>query len=347
MKPAFHLFCTTRYFELTIHVNLDFLQIRGGNGTPSSTNPQTYLDNLLKTRGYDALVFRALDTAYYNRPTEFQKASYGPALVHAVRSKDAALLQELLAHLSANPCTSRGESLWHLVCRCGSIELLNMLLQHPYSPKLCQVVNDYGRTVLHDACWAPQPALEVAKALLDRNPILLFLADARGALPLSYISPQHWSLWLNLMDRHVDSWFPKTGSTVKHQRGLDWARRPPHSDLLVEPLAVSLNVATKIASGQVNMILEWASTGSDVASFGSVTKVVQSARAMDHSVSDIDDSHVDYGEYYDADDQVSHVRETEDTNDDIQARRSNDARALLGGASALQMVYQLTASRIV
>ncbi|KAL7580374.1 hypothetical protein ACA910_004400 [Epithemia clementina (nom. ined.)] len=178
-------------------------------GPTCSYNPQHYLVTILK-RGYNTSTYRAMDTSYYNRPTELQQASYGPALIYAVRAKNVTLLGELLAHLSANPSTPRGESLWHMVCRSGNNDLFKVLLLQKHAPPLCEAVNEYGRTALHDACWGHHPALDIVQALLDRNPILLFLEDARGTLPLSYVSAQHWPLWVEFLDRNADKWFPKS-----------------------------------------------------------------------------------------------------------------------------------------
>lgn len=56
-----------------------------------------------------------------------------------------------------------------------------------------QVSDDYGRTLLHDAFWAKDTAVEVVQTILARDPDMLFLANARGALPMGYMIREHYS----------------------------------------------------------------------------------------------------------------------------------------------------------
>ena len=353
-----------RFHSLLCNVSiLAVQQLHSGHGVGYGTDPQNYLESLLQERGYSATTFRAMDTSFYSRPTEFQKASYGPALVQAVRSQDAALLRELLMHLSANPCTAHGESLWHMVCRRGNLELLQVLLEHESAPELCQSVNEYGRTVLHDACSATSPALQVTRALLDRNPILLFLEDRRGSLPLSYIPAHQWSAWVGFLGQHVDTWFPRTGATVAYQEAMEWVRQPPHSKPLIESERVSLEVTSRIASGHAHMILEWSTSDE---SNSSLNRIMQSTSTVDEVASDYDDNETQEGDQiryasdsYDDDDDhedgMNHGENEDGEHHDSNSatkdtpRNASDTHSRLGGTtSAWPMVYHhIQATRAV
>ena len=62
---------------------------------------------------------------------------------------------------------------------------------------------------MHDCCWASQPSFEIAKYLMGRDPALLFLFDARGSLPLSYVTKSLWGDWNEFLEDHIDVFFPR------------------------------------------------------------------------------------------------------------------------------------------
>ncbi|KAL7580373.1 hypothetical protein ACA910_004399 [Epithemia clementina (nom. ined.)] len=130
---------------------------------------------------------------------------------------------------------------------------------------------------------------------------------------------------------------------------MELVSRSPHSNPLKEPMPLPLEVATRIASGQANMILEWSSNPNDRRSF---TKMVQTANAVDNycsGISDYDDSANNDSSNND-DTSVSSVVALEENIEDsddhcyIVGRTTSDARSLLGGNSALQMVYHISSA---
>ena len=112
----------------------------------------------------------------------------------------------LEAGLSPNACNQHGESLLHMVCRHGKVDLFRVLAAYDVD---IQQTDDYGRTPMHDACWASKPSFEIAKWLLERDPSLLFLFDARGSLPLCYVMKSLWGEWNCFMEEIVDHIFPR------------------------------------------------------------------------------------------------------------------------------------------
>jgi len=274
---------------------------------PAACSPQRHLDQLLQQRGYTATTFRSLETAYFQSPTPFQTASHGRDVMFAVRSNNTPNLRQLMPYLSWNPCTSKGESIWHMVCRQGSLEQLQVLLehyeqQHGEGTCLFPAVDHYGRTVLHNACWAPEPALDVVQCLLDRNPALLFLRDSRGALPLSYIHCQHWPLWIDFLNEHVPQWFPAvkrststTGETLtNYERGLALARQPPSAMPRIEALPTdwTLDQVALLAAGQISLDQRQEGTGEEHCYCTPIEHISGSLEDVDSDISDIDDSSV-------------------------------------------------------
>lgn len=170
-------------------------------------NPQELLDRLLRERGYSTQRFAALKTAYYNRPTPLQEASYDVHLIGVVKRGDIDELEAILkSGISPNPCNNFGESLLHLICRCGNEKLLAVMLDHC---ACLQVSDDYGRTPLHDACWSTCPNFDLIEMILDRDPSLLFVVDARGSPPVEYLQKQFWSQWSSFILRKVDTYWPQ------------------------------------------------------------------------------------------------------------------------------------------
>jgi Ankyrin repeats (many copies) len=136
-----------------------------------------------------------------------------------------------------------------MVCRLGSLELLQVMLDAGCD---VQISDDYGRTPLHDACWAAEPALDVVQLLLDQDPRLLFMVDARGAVPLSYVQNQHFSIWIEFLSSHKEVFWPHRPSRDR-QDPPPLTLLAPHSRPVRDPdNALSLDLARMVASGRLS-----------------------------------------------------------------------------------------------
>jgi hypothetical protein len=72
------------------------------------------------------------------------------------------------------------------------------------------IVDDYGRTPLHDACWRQEPCFEVVTLILDTHIDLLRCYDVRGSIPLHYVREEHWIQWCAYLFNQVEKyWAPK------------------------------------------------------------------------------------------------------------------------------------------
>jgi len=207
---------------------------------------------MIRSRGYSTSRFKTLQTAYYNKPTALQQASYDIHLIELVRQGDIATFRELVGSgISPNPCNSFGESLVHMICRRGALEFLQVLIDSGCS---LQVADDYGRTPLHDACWAARPCFEVVDMILKSDRRLLHLTDCRGAVPLSYVRKDHWGAWLEFLESKKDVYWPQRNTRVDGEEGApELANFEPNSRPLVNPAnALPAELAAMVASGRMN-----------------------------------------------------------------------------------------------
>lgn len=210
--------------------------------------PQRHLDALLKERGYEKERYDCLKTGYYNAPTKLQIASYHVHLVSLVKQNQIEELNHILsAGLSPNPCNAFGSSLLQAVCRRGNVELLEVMLRHGCS---LQVADEFGRTPLHDALYSKQPAFALVKRILQEDPHLVNLADARGHLAFDYVRKEHCDEWIAFLDEVVDTIWPKqVEQPPPHPLTLREANAQPLAD---PENALSLELAESVASGKLH-----------------------------------------------------------------------------------------------
>jgi ankyrin repeat protein len=151
--------------------------VQAQSGLSLKVTPATSLDN------------------FFLEVSEEQKAAYTMKVVDTVRRNDLAALQKLEQEEGQRiDCFNRfGESLLHMACRRGFEDIVKYLLDHQEID--VRIVDDNGRTPLHDACWHPSPQLAICKWIIERDPTLFLLTDNRGYTPFQYARPQHWSIW--------------------------------------------------------------------------------------------------------------------------------------------------------
>ena len=103
----------------------------------------------------------------------------------------------------------------HMACRRGDGKLVRFLVELGGS---LAITDDYGRTPLHDACWTPEPNLDVVMYLLDTNLRLLHLIDTRGFSPLAYVRKEHYDVWTSFFHYQKEKWWaPRIGEQQQPQ----------------------------------------------------------------------------------------------------------------------------------
>lgn len=141
-----------------------------------------------KLHSYDSL------SSFFLPPTPQEIAAYDQTVLTAVRTQDFDTLRGFYAQGRPLKCSNKfGESLLHLACRKGMVEMTRFLVLEGGVP--LQVCDDFGRTPLHDACWAPEPNFKLIDSILQLCPDLLYVRDRRGSTPLQYVRRSQWKHW--------------------------------------------------------------------------------------------------------------------------------------------------------
>jgi ankyrin repeat protein len=218
----------------------------------STLTPQQYLEALLRSRGYSVKYTDVLQTLYYNKPTPLQEASYGIYIVDVVRRNDSQTLKRLLSlGLSSNACNSYGESLVHLACRRGNFQSIQVLVDMKCN---IQISDDYGRTPLHDLCWAAETSFQSAAILLDIDNSMLFMKDCRGASPLAYARQEHWADWIKFLESRKDVYWPKLSSENERNDPPTIVECNTREQLLDDAKdSLCTRLATLVASGKLTI----------------------------------------------------------------------------------------------
>ena len=204
----------------------------------------------MKARGYSVDTYHTLQTAYYSPATPLQTASYGPAIIRIVKDGDADKLRELMqAGLHPNCCNNHSESLLHMACRRGYIDVVKVFLE--FGANL-QVSDDYGRTPMHDACWQNEMNFQVVEEILKVDNRLFYMLDCRGSLPLSYVHKDHFEAWQEFLtnEEMLDKYFPKQAPS---DEAPDLCKLWPNARPLQDPKgALSSELAQMVANGKVD-----------------------------------------------------------------------------------------------
>lgn len=135
----------------------------------------------------------------FQKPSEEATDAYDMAAVKAIRASDVSKLRALLEEgKTFNACNRFGESLIHMACRRGDVDVVKFLIYDAHVS--VDVRDDFGRTPLHDACWTATPNFDVMEVLLKCAPPELLLAeDVRGHSPFHYARREHWDQWVKFL----------------------------------------------------------------------------------------------------------------------------------------------------
>jgi ankyrin repeat protein len=173
---------------------------------PAPQSPVEFLREMFYKNCYGGALLADLDdNLSFNRPSKAAIDAYDLGVVQAIRYNDMDRLRALLREgKSFNACNRFGESLMHMVCRRGNVEIANFLIKEAGVD--VDVRDDFGRTPLHDACWTSKPNVAIMDLLLDHvSPELLLVEDVRGHTPFQYARKEHYEEWLNyLKDKEED-----------------------------------------------------------------------------------------------------------------------------------------------
>jgi Ankyrin repeats (3 copies) len=160
------------------------------------TSPVVFLQSLFPQDQQPGRRPRSSATSSPIHHSDSQMDDYTMDVVRAIRASDVAKLREMLhnGRQSFEACNNNGEHLIHLACRRGDLQTVQFLLYEACVS--VHVVDDMGRSILHDVCWKSRADTELMDLLLTRmSPELLLQPDMRGHTPLDYARKEHWSIW--------------------------------------------------------------------------------------------------------------------------------------------------------
>eukprot|EP00541_Cyclophora_tenuis_P011684 CAMPEP_0116574992 /NCGR_PEP_ID=MMETSP0397-20121206/19707_1 /TAXON_ID=216820 /ORGANISM="Cyclophora tenuis, Strain ECT3854" /LENGTH=401 /DNA_ID=CAMNT_0004103829 /DNA_START=11 /DNA_END=1216 /DNA_ORIENTATION=+ len=183
-------------------------------------------------------------TELFDEWTDERKKAYDKDAIKAIRDRDIGQLrswhQEGRTLQAAN---SFGESLLHLACRRGFLDVVTFLVTE--AKVNLWIRDDTGRTPLHDACWTPKPCYELVDFIINIDRDMLFVSDKRGHTPLDYAKKEHWPDWI----KHFKTKDIKTLLPVRPNFFLDIKTVPPKK---TEESAILENVDDMICQLEIS-----------------------------------------------------------------------------------------------
>ena len=256
---------------------------------------------MLRSRGYSTKRYKTLQSAYYNKVTPFQEASYDVYLIGVVRKDDVDEFREIIqSGISQNPCNSFGTSMAHMVSRRGNSDMLQVLVDSGCD---LRIADDYGRTPLHDACWAANPSFETVQIIMKSDSRLSHMIDARGHVPLNYVREEHWSHFNTFLEANKDRYWPVNRDVACKQNPPPLAQEAINSRPLPDPAnALTVELTKMVASGRLKP---------DEAVF--LNDADNATVATDDSFSDYDDSD------FESDDEDSYCSDEEDMDEFVSS----------------------------
>lgn len=172
-----------------------------------ATSPESHILETLKENDQHILIrSHHAVTDFFHPPTQAEIDAYDHNVIAAIRMQDLDTLHEYHSQGRPLKCSNKfGESLLHMACRKGMLEVTSFLVNQASVP--FAVCDDYGRSPLHDACWAHRTNFELIDLILTHCPDLLYIQDKRGHTPLSYLRQDKWAAWNKYLQSKPPSFF--------------------------------------------------------------------------------------------------------------------------------------------
>ncbi len=139
---------------------------------------------------------------FFLEVSEEHLAAYQADLISAIRNGDIETLRSIKKSGRSLQGSNRfGESIMHIACRRGAPDTVSFLMNE--GGCTLRVVDDYGRTPLHDACWQTEPDFKLIEIILDAEPSLLLHKDKRGHTCLEYARRENWGIWIQYLSHRM------------------------------------------------------------------------------------------------------------------------------------------------
>ncbi len=161
------------------------------------------LDDILKENGFEnkKIPSDQVPSDFFEEIKEENTDAYTSILISLVRSQDISQLEKMLEEgYCFQACNKFGESILHLACRRGCIDVARFLIEKAQIS--VNVLDDYGRTCLHDACWVSTPDFELIEMIIRESPSLIIIKDKRGFTPLQYVKGDYYAAWATFLKQN-------------------------------------------------------------------------------------------------------------------------------------------------
>lgn len=171
---------------------------------PAKPTPKKYLQDIFVELDIgESKLPKRYNRGDFVKPDEEECKSYNEA-ASLVRTNDLEKLRALHEEgKNLDACNRVGESLLHLACRRGHIEIAEFLMNE--AKVRWDLQDDFGRTILHDACWRPSASVELMEAILKVvSPEWLMASDIRGHTPFDYARREHMATWYDFLKERED-----------------------------------------------------------------------------------------------------------------------------------------------
>lgn len=184
---------------------------------PTCCSPAEFVLSEFKANGLDIQQYPDHPTFLtFLKPTKEMIEGYKKETITVIRS--GSIEQARALHCSSNGgisfqcCNRFGESLIHLACRRGNVDVVRYLINEANVSLL--VRDDFGRTPLHDACWTSKPRFDLVELIVREIPELLCVKDLRGHTPLHYVRKEHQVVWLKFFVENRSLLRPKKANST-------------------------------------------------------------------------------------------------------------------------------------
>jgi hypothetical protein len=192
---------------------------QGDDTIDQNVHPSEYARKAFEANGFRDLAAIASDSeARFLTPTAAMLDAYNTSIVQEVRMNNLSNVKNLywegqFQH-GCNACNRFGESILHIACRRGHLEMVKFLIVEA-GLSCATIRDDYNRTPLHDAFWTSTANPEIIDFLMQQPHVteLLLCKDKRGYTPLDYSRGEDREKWLRFLKERRSYLRPATKDT--------------------------------------------------------------------------------------------------------------------------------------
>lgn len=173
-------------------------------GSQEAQEPSSFMKRMLHKTGLCEINQIRMLTSGDDDKDELLE-NYNMEKVTAIRENNLEKLRSILDGGGCfDACNRNGETLLHLACRRGSIEIVKFLVEE--ATVKIEVQDDLGRSALHDICWRPYPDFEMMELIMWKvSPAFLLAEDRRGHTCFDYCRERDWNKWTDFLQSHEGS----------------------------------------------------------------------------------------------------------------------------------------------